>query len=339
MASLSCLQAPSPFEHELNCGLSIETLLQNFEQQWVTIFGMPWSSLPMSLIHSHAHVRLSVLALSACHLRHHLPDTTIACRTEQICQAAALHAYQDALNVPFDDLGQDGTDALLVTAMIFNTLSFVLPSHEDEADCNMPDISRSWVFSPREDRLGWIGIEMGLKPLLKATSQYRDGSALGPIFDAADNEERTLTSNGLSLSKVPTTWLNVFGLLEVNSQGTIDPQASVFREPLRIIAEIRHLRPTLVNMLRYVQFIGKLTSEFRDLLFNRDSRALWLFGFWLGLMCRFENLWWLNRRPRRDFKAVCQWLKEVGLAEQPGIKGVLWREMIRDSEQANRLPR
>lgn len=298
---------------------------------------MPWSSLPLAIVHNHAHVRLSILALAACHLRHHLPDATLACRTEHEYQALALRAYQDALSTPFNVLGQDGTDALLTTAMIFNTLSFVLPAHEDTLQCKVADTSQSWVFSPREDRLGWLAIEMGFKPLLKATRQYRMGSALVPIFDASDDEERSLTTNGLSLSEVPSTWLNVFGLRDAGIHEPVDPEAWVFREPLRFVAEVRHLRPVSTNILRYVQFVGKLTAEFRNLLFIRDPRALWLFGYWLGLMCRFEKLWWLHRRPKRDFTAICQWLTDAGLSEQPGLKGVVWSEMISDLEQAVRF--
>jgi len=70
---------------------------------------------------------------------------------------------------------------------------------------------------------------------------------------------------------------------------------------------------------------------------ERDERALQLFGYRLGLMCRFEGMWWCDKRVRRDYKAICMWLKLLHLTEQPGIEGEMWREMMEVFELAESI--
>ena len=104
----------------------------------------------------------------------------------------------------------------------------------------------------------------------------------------------------------------------------------LFRGPLRVLAELRALEPSRRNLLRYFQFMGHLQPEFRLLLHYRDERALWAFGMWLGLVCRFRGVWWTERRARRDFLAIRSWLHQVGVERRPGPEGRLWRELIQD---------
>lgn len=65
-------------------------------------------------------------------------------------------------------------------------------------------------------------------------------------------------------------------------------------------------------------------SEFRALLCDRDERALWLLGYWLGLMSRFEGLWCCDKRVRRDYKAMRMWLEQAKVTIRPGVEGEHW---------------
>jgi len=63
-------------------------------------------------------------------------------------------------------------------------------------------------------------------------------------------------------------------------------------------------------------------------LYDRNEKALWLFGYWLGLMCRFEGMWWSDKRAKRDFMAIGLWLKLRRLTERPGAEGEMWRRLM-----------
>lgn len=113
---------------------------------------------------------------------------------------------------------------------------------------------------------------------------------------------------------------------------------SVFREPLRVLALLKDLEPVEANIYMYLQFVGKLGPEVRALLYEQDDQAMWLFGYWFGLMCRFEHIWWCGRRVRRDFTAILIWLQSRRLSERSGTEGLLWMERILDLEDSPSWP-
>jgi hypothetical protein len=77
-----------------------------------------------------------------------------------------------------------------------------------------------------------------------------------------------------------------------------------------------------------------LQGEFRELIYHRDERALWLFGYWLGIMCRFKGMWWCERRVQRDYRAICLWLCKLRVTQRPGREGQLWGIMMDELQSA-----
>ncbi len=191
----------------------------------------------------------------------------------------ALRSYQAELARPLNAHTQDGIDILILAAMFINLFAFVLPPEEDASPMaeSMADTRMSWVFSTREDRLRWLSIQLGLKPLLLATRPWHDGTSLKPLFKASDDEKGTFSRKDGSMAGVPPSWLLVFGLQQdgddIVSQAEAQMNRRLFREPLRLLAKIRRLEPSKNNMFRYLQFIGRLEPEFRDKLYVRDEKV------------------------------------------------------------------
>ncbi|OAA68302.1 c6 zinc finger domain containing protein [Niveomyces insectorum RCEF 264] len=239
------------------------------------------------------------------------------------------------------------------------------PAHAPPCANPDPDPRYSWVFSPHPNRLGWLAVAMGLTPLLVATAPWREKSRLRLLFANSDDERRTLSGSWQSLSRVPQAWLDVFGFdrrstprpwkssvgssspVNAASPGsspgdstssgsgggadeTVSENDRLYRAPLRVVAEIRHIPPNDRNLLVYFQFMGQLENDFRQKLFERDEKALWLFGMWMGLLCRYNHVWWTRRRTRCDFRAIRLWLHLVGVHQRPGDEGRLWRELLKD---------
>jgi hypothetical protein len=211
-----------------------------------------------------------------------------------------------------------------MTSIFLNMLSFsILDEYE---------ISDSWVFSKDDDRLDWFSLNMGLKPLLLATSEFRQDSLLRWMYDASDDEEHKFHGEGWALDSVPSPWLKLCGLTD---DSTPD---HVFYEPVRILAEIKRLEPTLDSIFLYLGFFGKLDIEFRTLLVNQDERAMWIIGLWLGLLCRYD-FWWQRRRTRCDYSAIKLWLKgHIITGSHRGEEAQMWTELMRDLDMACRWP-
>lgn len=352
--TFSRILSSSPDGQGPEYGTPRAALLLHFGNAWQDIFDLP--RLPVDIdpaLDAYHFLHRIVLAISASHLRHRTRDPRSHRVAEAFQQAVALADFQTNLARPLGSLGPAGIDALLLASMLLNMLSFALPPDEDAEPANCEggaDVARSWVFSTREDRLSWLAVLMGLKPLLEATRPYRKDTILGPVFDASDEYSRALVAARPSLDAVPVAWLIVFGLSQgsvricpwadevgaigVAKQEDEEMNTYLFKEPLRALVEIAAIEPTRQNIFRYVQLVGELEPEFRRLLYDRDERALWIFGYWLGLMCRFEGLWWCDRRVRRDYLAIRTWFVYLRPDERLGVEGKLWSELLRDLDAA-----
>jgi hypothetical protein len=301
-------------------GASRAALLNHFCSGSEEIFGIggdrPHGIISLGL--ARPYLLEVILAISACHMRHHTLSSTTYRVAEHFRQAQALQGFQSALSRPFD---QQGADALLLTAMLLNFLSFSLPGEADDAD-----ICTSWVFRTNGDQLGWMALNMGFKPLILATAAFRQDSILKWMYEGSDDESHRFSSPG-PLVNVPSSWKTFFGL----DGDHADPD-SIFYEPVRILAIARSLRPAPEEFLRYVSFFGKLDVEFRALVEAQDERAIWLLGYWFGLMSRYD-LWWMRVRARRDHKAAVQWFKMRGEAKSDCDVDI-WCQLIHDLERA-----
>jgi hypothetical protein len=138
------------------------------------------------------------------------------------------------------------------------------------------------------------------------------------------------------LNGIPDNWIKIFEL-DGSSSGCDAKAANisaVLRPPVTILAQLRTLEPVQSNIFRSIQFLNKIHLDFRALLFERDERALWVFGYWLGLMCRYDGVWWCDKRVRRDYKAIYIWLEMLQLTKRRGDEGELWRQMMKELELA-----
>jgi hypothetical protein len=102
--------------------------------------------------------------------------------------------------------------------------------------------------------------------------------------------------------------------------------------PAHAAAHLRHVPPTPINTYIGLAFLAKTQREFRA----RDDRATWMCGYWCGLLCRFDAVWWCRQqRAWRDYAAVLAWLRLRRLRRfplRPGAEGERWAEMMAELE-------
>ena len=320
---------------------------------------MPRSDALVSLSKSSPIVRNTILAITACHLRHVSPGVLSHRIAEHFQQSLALREYQKALYTPRKELGQSGVNGLMLSAILLNILAFVLPESETAAEDGEPNVDTSWIYSPHDDRLGWLLMQAGLRPLIKSSLDYIEESMnfLNFIFLGTAEESWTPSVLQPGLSGVPEMWIEFFELQDFDydcdgkKERSIyfsDDQNSVavrsrlwdtYHVPVVILVRLRDLEPVRLNSLRNIQFLIKIGRDLRAMLYDRDERALWLFGYWLGLLHRFEGMWWCKERVRRDYKAIRIWLGQLHLTERPGLEGDRWREMMQEYDSAPKYAR
>lgn len=281
---------------------------------------MPGTNRIISLSQTNSPVYNAILAFSACHLRHISSGTTKHRIAEHLYLSLALKQYRKILVTPRETLGQSGVETLLISAMLLNILTFPLLESSVGSDQ-----STSWVFGPCEDLKGWLALQAGMKPLLiSATAQIHETrSSLGQIIFGCDERCWPTPTFDLDLAVLPDAWIKTFNLGEPWS---ID----AFGEPIAILRELQNMEPIRLNVFRNLLFVWKMSMRFRILLYEKDERAIWLFGYWLGLLCRYEGAWWCDKRVKRDYQAICTFLDQLCLPERPEPEGETWMKMMNE---------
>jgi hypothetical protein len=267
-------------------------------------------------------LRASILAVAARHLTHHTADPSEHRLAEYCHQASALNSFQVALSQPLD---QSRADALLLTSMLLNMLAWSLVEDDDP--------TKSWVFSSDDDRLGWLVLIMGFKPLLMATASYREPSVLMPIFLASDDEGRSFSRQLFGIDLVPEHRKRLATVGSASQGGSqCRNYSGQLLVPITLLSALHRMAARKEDLFKFLQFVGSLEPDFRQLLFERDERALWVFGFWLGLMRQFDH-WWCIRRTVRDSEAIRMFLLRRGVRGRPGEDGVMWRALMDDLDE------
>ena len=302
-------------------GTSVGNLLHHFSSNSATIMGQQFSPQLWELACRYKFFVSTMLAVSACHLRHHTVDPTAHTIAELGQVSTAITTLKSALELP---LHEDRADALLCTAVMLNAVTF--------ASVMNHSVSTSWVFSDSADRLGWLDLQLGFKRLEEATSQFRGSSLLQSILDetggtqasAAEADEVAKTET------VPNSWRMLVGDKKMKNY-------HLYLEPVQVLAELRVAEPNCINSFAYFGLIKRFDDGFRDLLYEKDFRALWIVGYWLGLLDRL-HIWWCSRRVERDWAAVVRFLGDKKLDQLPGDEGSMWKMLIADLSIASKWP-
>jgi hypothetical protein len=280
---------------------------------------MPGSEHIISLSVIDSTVYGAVLAISACHLRSTSSEIVQHRIAEYSYLSLAITQYQKVLVVPGLTLSQTEVEVLLVSAILLNVLAF---SQLDASDGSSHSPT-SWLHNSKDGLQGWLAMQAGLKPLLiSATSQLNETrSTLGRTIFGSDGRNWPTPNFYLDLSDLSDAWIEVFNLM--------DPWClDAFGQPIAILRELRLVEPRSANLYRNLLFVWKMSVQFRSLLCKRDERAVWLFGYWFGLLCRYQGAWWCEKCSRENHSAICIFLDQLHLAKQPGLEGDMWGKMM-----------
>ncbi|KAK0710692.1 hypothetical protein B0H67DRAFT_493006 [Lasiosphaeris hirsuta] len=320
-------------------------LLHHSQTNWAAIFHMPCSDEITALFHTNPLVRTTVLALTASHLRHLAPAVLEYRITEHLQLAAALREYQRFLNTPLQALGRAGVDALVLSAILLNMLAFTLPAAESAPGASGGGPRASWVFSARGDGLGWLALQAGLRPLLSSVGGCFDEVVgfLSVVFLGRGARSLSFVDacvrGGGGPFELPEVWRRFFGIGCLTDKMTdctdesLQQAGHVFNPLVTAVLQLRHLEPLPSNAFRCFQFVGKMQTGFLTRLHDRDDKALWLLGYWLGIMSRFRGIWWCRERVIRDYAAIRMWLTRPHPPERKPGEVKEWEDMMMEFDK------
>lgn len=322
-------------------------LVSHCHAEWPAIFpGFDRNTGFMAAYRSDRLVRSVCCAIAASHLRHLRPGHKPYIVAEYSSRATAMLEYKAQLQIPARKLGQAGVNALLLSAVLFNLLAFPLsPPSDAQSPCDSTGTG-PWLTHEHDSEMGWLTFQAGLGPLMRSMASYLPdaSSFLAAIF--APGPDTTMWPNvGLNPPLVPEPWLRFFEMNEeVQGQATpanwsrphssgpkeVPSLATSARLLVRITAYLRSMPPSAGNSVVYLAFASKAQADFRTLLLLQNPRAWWLYGYWAGLLCRYQGtLWWCRDRAEQQYDAVKRWLSDLTCNAE---ESELWTEMLTELE-------
>ena len=208
-------------------------------------------------------------------------------------QAAAL--FNQKLSAPVQSFD---CDALWVTAVLLCSTIF------SSVDASSPE--EAWPLKPSEPSdLEWMRMICGKMVIWNLTNPSRpDG-----LFNAlAVNHECWGPSSTDELEGISPAFVQLYGL-ENPSTAYNNP----YHTAVHALAPLLHIECNQTTVPKFVQFICDLQPNFKDLLEQKDPRALLLMAYWYAKMC--QSIWWAVRRARLECQAICLYLERYYLYE------------------------
>ena len=312
-------------------GKSSQYLLSHCIRHWDDVFPVANSREIMGWVQSNSLVRNTVIAVAATHLRTKAPWGREHQVSENLQLSSAVEQYRMALG-RFDGFGDlKHAQAILLCGTLLSLVAFALPSHELSED-GQYSIGDSWIFNHDTRRLGWMALQSGLRPVTLSLNVHREQSIadLGYIF--VGNYDTQKFINQMShpdLENIPEHWVEVFELVDEPLKSSCE-SPNPYRLPVIVLSNLRKLEFNEHSVYLYLMTLGKMGLEFRMLLAQGDTRAVWLIGYWLGLMCRFTGLWWCEQRARRDYQAICLWFSQIHILTKSNEERIAWEKLMKD---------
>jgi hypothetical protein len=239
------------------------------------------------------HMVLAVTTLHDSVLTSGIPD--ISSKYAQ----SSLHHWSTATMLFNKVLSQairpESRDALWATAALIGCSGFAYVESSNPEEL--------WPLKPAEPSdLDWIKLSEGKKAVWKLVDPTRPDSVFNNF--ARESEHQVIPScvRENDISQVPEHMRRLFNMDETS---TI--QNNPYHLPALILARLLHLPPNHENALNFLYFLGYMTNEFRNLVEDKDPRAVMILGWWLNKL-QESDLWWLKRRANKGGKAIQIWL-------------------------------
>ncbi|KAJ5975791.1 hypothetical protein N7481_009498 [Penicillium waksmanii] len=148
--------------------------------------------------------------------------------------------------------------------------------------------------------LTWLHLTRGKMALWEATDPLRPDS----IFHFMKDEYVTISTEP-SLLEAQTMLPEFVGLCRLDEPLACD--RNPYYSAVSILSQVLPIKCTRATMKNYLLFLNFMKVPFRDLLHQKDPRALLVMAYWYGAM--WNSLWWIERRARLECQAICLYLE------------------------------
>jgi len=185
-------------------------------------------------------------------------------------------------------------DALWGCACLLGALSF--------ASCNATTPEEAWPLkkiSPSD--LNWLNMTEGKKVIWKIANPTRPESVFYPM---TLNFMQFATSSPYEteLQRLPIELLELCQLVHPST-----PDSHPYLAPASFLAQMIGVKCCAENVGTFMCFFGSLSTEFKQILGQKDAGALVIMAYWYAMISHLKE-WWMWRRAGLECQAICKYL-------------------------------
>ncbi|TKA67347.1 hypothetical protein B0A55_10079 [Friedmanniomyces simplex] len=203
------------------------------------------------------------------------------------------------------------------TAMFNKMLSSPIEEHEKDAmwaaaallgaitiaavDATTPE--QSWPLKPDGPTdLDWLRMSDGKKEVWRLANPLRQQSIWRVAMMYDYDSDITPKSRRPEIDALMPRLVRFF-----NYDDSVESSEDPYHTATSIILRLLPIQCTHSTVLYFLSFVGHMDTAYKDLLHQKDQKALLLLAWWYAKMLDYPS-WWIQRRAALECKAICIYL-------------------------------
>ncbi len=144
----------------------------------------------------------------------------------------------------------------------------------------------AWPLRPSAiDDLDWLRMSDGKKEVWRLVDPLREDSAWKQALDYASHKDPEPYNHPVPELNMLYPWL--IKIYDFDPDSTTNRESPYFTAA-HILTRLLELDCNHSNIMYFLSFIGHMDPKFRELLHQKDPKALLLLAWWNGKMCQYK---------------------------------------------------
>jgi hypothetical protein len=179
--------------------------------------------------------------------------------------------------------------------------------------------SEAWPMKPPSaEDLDWLRMSDGKKEVWRLVDPLREDSVWKDVLDYSRHADPEPYGHPVPELDLLYPWLTKIYDFDPNSTSN---REDPYFTAASILTRLLELDCNHHNIMYFLSFIGHMDPKFRQLLHEKDAKALLLLSWWYGKMCQY-NVWWQSRRMVLEGQSICLYLEQK-YPEREEVKALL----------------
>ncbi|KAJ5959945.1 Aflatoxin biosynthesis regulatory protein [Penicillium vulpinum] len=234
----------------------------------------------------------AIIAAATTHLCTLLPDNKAYRLAEAYHWQQTINQYSTEVST---NITRANMDKLYSTCLMISMHSFIQETFNPRA---------SFVFSTDPTALTWLRLQIGLRYLIECTLPWLPQSMWWTVFMTSRDPSLDFEDTRPGRVGLDPDLANLCG---IRDDSTVEENPCLW--PLRMLMQLLPFERKADSFRVYNTWMGRLENPFYECLLRKETPALVVLAWWLGLMCYVEE-WWVEMRVRSECTAICMFLED-----------------------------